>query len=456
MKLAKSRVVAASRRGSAMIAALLVVFAVATLSMIHIQLDLSKAREQRAAVDTKRAFYMAEAGLAEAFNGIVSGKSGNVGTPDEPARFANGIFFATAHEEGLGRVTLTSTGLCGAGRATLSIVVERTSSSVASLGFFGDDMVSIESDAIVDSYDSRLGKYAGSLLQVGEPLPSGARVGSNQSLTVGGSSGATVVYGDARPGPSGVVVRGRNTTISGTTAPFLTASTLAPIVVPTYPAQGSLATSLLKPLLSVPAGERAYDELRVSSATKMVVAGPARIVVGKLVVEALGELAIDASAGPVQIHVTEWLGLKPGSKLATGIADPRSVSLLVSADTVADHDGDGSVDQPVVLGATGSFQGTIYAPGAEVAIPNTLRVFGAVSADRLTVKAGARLHFDVSLLESGDDEDGLPRLVGWRLVELPNVPVVKLRYDALKSLLQSGVTPVDGADAHYDIGVLPN
>jgi Tfp pilus assembly protein PilX len=47
-----------------MIAALLVVFAVATLSMIHIQLDLAKAREQRAAVDTKRAFYLAEAGLA--------------------------------------------------------------------------------------------------------------------------------------------------------------------------------------------------------------------------------------------------------------------------------------------------------------------------------------------------------------------------------------------------------
>jgi Tfp pilus assembly protein PilX len=112
-----------------MIAALLVVFAVATMGMIHVQLDLSRAREQRGAIDTKRAFYMAEAGLAEGFNGIASGKSGNVGTEDEPARFANGVFFTTADDEGDGRVTLTSTGMCGAGRATLSIVIERTSAS---------------------------------------------------------------------------------------------------------------------------------------------------------------------------------------------------------------------------------------------------------------------------------------------------------------------------------------
>lgn len=444
-----------SRRGSAMIAALLVVFAVATLSMIHIQLDLAKAREQRAAVDTKRAFYLAEAGLAEAFNGIVSGKSGNVGTPDEPARFANGVFFTTAYEEGLGRVTLTSTGLCGAGRATLAIVIERTSNSVASMGFFGDQSVHVEANALVDSYDSRQGPYRPPTVPVGGPYPSGARVGSNQSMTVGGSTGTTAVYGDARPGPTGVLVQGNNTTISGSTAPFLTALALPSIMPPQYDNLGSLQTSLLRPLISVPAGERSYDILRATTLTKLVIKGPARVVVRKLVVDSLAELAIDTSAGPVELYVTEWLGLKSGSKFGTGTGDPRSVKLMISANQVADHDGNGTPDQPVILASTGSFSGTIYAPSAAMAIPSSLQVFGAASARNLTIKNGARVHFDTSMMQAGSDEETLPTFVGWKLVELPSVGVVKLRYDALSELLRNGVNVVNSSVAHFSLGVLP-
>ncbi len=452
MKIQKALSAPAERRGTAMIAALLVVFAVATLSLVHVQLDLSKAREQRSAVDTKRAFYMAEAGLAEAFHGVVAGKSGYVGTADEPARFANGIFFTTAKEEGLGRVTLTSTGMCGAGRATLSIVVERSSSAVGAMGFFGDENVSVEANALVDSYDSRNGAYSPGLLGIGGNTGTQARVGSNDSLRVGGTTGSTTVKGDAQPGPTGVLVRGRNTTITGTTAPFLTATTLEPIEVPSYRNLGNITTSLLKPLVTVPAGEASYGELHVGALSKVVVTGPARVVVQKLVVDGMGEFSIDARKGPVEIYVTDWLSMKSGSKLSTGGADPRSISLLVSADQVADHDGNGSVDQPVVLAATGSFEGTLYAPGAAVSIPSTLQVFGAVSSKRLTIKAGAKMHFDVSLLEAGVNETGLPRLMGWRLVELPNVPVVKLRYDALRNLIETGVAPVKSSTAHFDIG----
>lgn len=455
MKLSRSRRAHAARRGSAMIAALLVVFAVATLSLIHVQLDLSKAREQRVAVDTKRAFYMAEAGLAEAFHGVVSGKSGNVGTEDEPARYANGIFFTTAKEEGYGRVTLTSTGMCGAGRATLSILVERTSNGIGAMGFFGDQEVVVEPNAVVDSYDSRRGPYSSGLLGIGNNAGTSARVGSNHNLTVGGSTGTTRVQGDAQPGPSGVLIRGRNTTITGTTAPFLTATELESIQVPTYANQGSVTTSLLKALVTVPAGERAYDKLQVGALSKIVITGPARVVVKKLIVDGLGELKIDASKGPVEVYVTDWLNLKSGSTINTGNADPRSISMLVSASTAADQDGNGSVDQPVMLAGSGSFQGTLYAPGASVAIPSSLQIEGAATAKRLTIRSGARMHFDVSLLEAGSNDTGLPQLMGWRLVELPNVPVVKLRYDALRNLIERGVAPVNSALAHFGIGARP-
>ncbi|MBL8860785.1 MAG: hypothetical protein JNK02_02140 [Planctomycetes bacterium] len=439
------------RRGSAMLAALLVVFAVSTLTMIHIQLDLSKAHEQRGAVDTKRAFYVAEAGLAEAYYGVVTGRSGNVGTEDEPARFANGIFWTTAKEEGLGRVTLTSTGMCGAGRATLALVIERTSRSVASLGFFGDHWLVMEADATVDSYDSSEGRYALPILPVGGPLPDGARVGSNQDLTIG--QGCKVL-GDARPGPAGILVRDGSAVVAGSTSPYELSNEMPPIEVPTFENLGAIATTLLRPIGTIAAGEKAYDTIRVTTGTTLTIKGPARVVVSDLVVDALGQLVFDTTNGPIELYVTDWLAWLPGSLVSTSSQDPRSVSILVTASVVKDQDRNGTPDLPVILGASGSLHGTLYAPQAGVSLPSTLQVFGAVGAKYLLVKAGAKLHFDTSLLEASEEEGALPRLVGWRLVELPNVPVVKLRYDALRSLLQQGVDVKLGSTAHFDIGVL--
>ncbi len=452
MKLSRYQQAPRSRRGGAMVAALLVVFAVATMGMIHVQLDLSKAREQRGAVDSKRAFYMAEAGLAEGFHGIAMGKSGNVGTAEEPARFANGVFFTTADEEGDGRVTLTSTGLCGAGRATLSIVIERTSESAASRGFFGDEQVTVEGGALVDSYDSRVGEYQPPGGQAGE-ASGGARVGCNGSVQVGGSSGVTVVYGDARPGPEGVLVRGRNTTITGTTAPYLTATALPPIEVPSYPSQGSVVTTLFAPLATLAPGDRSYWELHVGRLGKMTILGPSRIVVDQLRVDKGGELVINAADGPVKIYVTGNMNLAKGSKLSTPARDPIAVSLLVSAEQPAGAIPTGT-PPPIQLATTGSFYGTIYAPSANVSIPGTMQVFGAASANRLTVQSNAKLHFDLALLIAGSEEGSLPSLLGWRLIELPDVAIVKLRYDALAELEKAGVDVKHAKNAHFEVGEL--
>jgi hypothetical protein len=81
-----------------------------------------------------------------------------------------------------------------------------------------------------------------------------------------------------------------------------------------------------------------------------------------------------------------------------------------------------------------------------------LQVFGAASADRITVEAKAKLHFDLALLTAGSGEGALPLLLGWRLIELPNVPIVKLRYDALAELEAQGITVRAAKDAHYEIG----
>jgi hypothetical protein len=73
-----------------------------------------------------------------------------------------------------------------------------------------------------------------------------------------------------------VLVRGRNTTISGATAPYLTATALPQVEVPSFPSQGSITTTAAAPLSTISPGDRAYQELHVAKNGKMTILGPSR------------------------------------------------------------------------------------------------------------------------------------------------------------------------------------
>lgn len=444
-------------RGSAILPALVVVVIVATLSMIFLQLSLAKNKEQRSSVDAKRAFYMAEAGLSEGFDGLCIGKSGNVASKDLPAEFGNGLFWVTATENGQGRVTLESTGLCGAGRATLSIVVERQPDTVAALGFFGDQGITVEPGALIDSYDSRAGLYVPLLsLPLGLLAPTGARVGCNSDITVNGSLlSPSTIYGDVRPGPTGTLFRSRYATISGSMAPSTSAITLPSVKLPAVTAVGDFNTAGSGTSTNLARGVQGYDMMYVKPGASLRIVGPAVLVVKKLVVDTGGKLLLDASGGPIKMYVVDGVKMATSSTLASSSTDPLSVSIQVAGSVNKDLDRDGIVDPPVTINSTGNLYGNIYAPGAAMTLPTGLSVFGAVTAKSLTIKTGGKLHFDRALTTGTDDSNGAPRLLGWRIVELPNVPVVKLRFDALRELRAQGLVPLVSRDAHLDIGILP-
>lgn len=435
------RVADPRRRGSVMIAGLLVVFAVATVSAIYLQLSLSKARTQRTGIDTKRSFYMAEAGLAEGFFAVATGESGNVGTEDDPALFADGVFWVEAEECGSGRVSLRSTGLCGAGRTALSMVVERAADTVPSLGFFANTQLTVGSGATIDSYDSRKGLYAAQSLLA--PLANGAQSGSNHDVKVGATLGLTTVYGKVSPGPSGVLSRLGTTLITGSTAPLEHAQPMPEIVVPAYPNEGTCVAD--QRTSQVLGGERGFDLLRAKDHGVLVLQGPLRAVVSELRVDSGASLKFDTTNGPIELIVTDKVELASGSTIASRLIDPRAISIELATDA--------SDPAPQIL-ATGSFCGTIYAPHAAVTIPSSLEIYGAACADTLTLQAGARMHFDRALLEAAEDDTSKPKLLGWRIVQLPTVPLVSLRYDAVTQLLQAGKTLVDAKDSHLSFGVV--
>lgn len=450
MRLVSSSATSRSRAGSALVAALGVVALLAVLSVAYLNSSLSRSSEGAVSADSKRAFYIAEAGLSEAYQGLRIGKSGNVGSDLVPARFGNGVFWVVAEHMGSGRLALKSTGLCGRGRAALSIVVENTGESIAALGVFTGQSMTVRPGCLLDSFDSRLGTYDE------QGSGSEARVGSNSDVSVQGNRAApTTIRGDVAPGPASALTRTANTTITGSTAPRESCEQLPPIAIPEISQHGNMNHANRRQPLEIPGGEHAWGKFTVKTGASAVIYGPATIVADTITIETGANLTIDSSSGPISLYAKQTLDLQSGSTLATPAAAPEGVTLFVDGESGVDLDHDGVVDQPVTLDATGEFYGTLYAPKADVTVPSSLEIFGALSARSLVLAEAARVHFDRALASAPPGASSLPQTLCWRIVELPPLPLVRQRRDPFVALRLAGITPIDACDAHYAIGSVP-
>src|SRR5206468_10450427 len=104
------------------------------------------------------------------------------------------------------------------------------------VGFFGVNSIRM-SGGIADSYDSAAGTYASQV--VGGHASDSGSVGSNGNITL---SGSAQIWGDATPGPTGIVSGAAG--VHGSTAPAAADVTLAPYVYsPPIASAGNLATS---------------------------------------------------------------------------------------------------------------------------------------------------------------------------------------------------------------------
>ena len=145
-----------AEQGSALALSLFCVTLVASAGAAYLQLTTSISRGQRAEVETTQAFYLAEAGLAEGFQAVRMGRTGQVGSATLPVRFGDGLLWVDAETIENGQVKLTATGLSGSGRAALSYVVQP---SEMQLGIFASEEMIIDQVIMVDGYNSELGSY---------------------------------------------------------------------------------------------------------------------------------------------------------------------------------------------------------------------------------------------------------------------------------------------------------
>lgn len=421
-----------ARRGSALVLSLVAVATVVVLAASFSQFASSVANRQTQAVNRKRAFYMAEAGLSEAFAGLTCGKSGNVGSPEAPALFGDGVFWVEATELGPGVVRLESTGMVGTGRAELALVARRGEASVAALGAFSEGSLALGQGSLVDAYDSSKGAYE---LQADK---SGAVLGSNGDISVAGELlYPTMVNGDVTHGPDGMFKSSENVNITGSTGPALEATELPPVEVPELALGQPQVHSSPYPLV-ISAGSVGYESLTIGPGAEVIIQGPAHVVLGSLSVEATAQLTFETSQGHVALYVTDALELASGSILTTSSSKPEDVIIQVPGETA----------KPIALRANGSFHGVFFAPDASVTLGKAFELFGALVAESLTFEGAAKLHFDLHLAQLAG-ESALPEMLSWRIVELASAST-DLATDPFKILgVDKNLLPVP-SKAHAD------
>lgn len=457
MKRRLGRVAQGGRAGSALLASLMIVIVISGLGVVMVQLHSSVTKKQVQAIDQRRAFYVAEAGLSEAFLAVSQGKSGNVGSQAVPASFGRGLYWVEAAELDDGDVALFSTGLCGTGRFAVSAVIRRSTTPLASLGVFADSEMVIEAGVQVDGFDSDAGSFETQALGTGEDSTTGAgaRLCSNGDIVLEssgifpGGPEATAVFGDLRPGPNAAVLMGSGASVTGSTAPAESVVAVPPVSVPALESEGELVHAGSSPAV-LTAREVRYDRVRVESGSALTLEGPLTLVVGALELAAGAELIVDTSTGPVCVYCTESCDLEEGSVLSASGSDPTSAALFITASDSVDADGDGDLEHPVRIRATGEFHGAIYVPSTTLSIPSGLRLFGAVAADRVVLEAGARISVDEALAQKSAGVSALPRLICWRIVALPDTPLVSLRLDPKAQLQLKGVEPTESHQAHLE------
>lgn len=464
-----------ARRGSALWIVLAVSTALAALCAVILQLTGSFTRRQLAEEHDTRAFYIAEAGLSEAYHALTCGGTGRIGSMEEPARYGDGLLWVDATELGERRIQLDSTGLSGMGRAALTLIVERIALPP---GVFVDGDFTGEGDFLIDGYDSRVGPYAsqvvdpsllGSLTEiVGATVETVTATVETVLEPVTGSGG---LLGGGLLGDAGAGRRG------GGPAPVL-APVLAPVysgapLTPTGSADvhtaggGSLGSNgdirLQGPIrvwgdaLPAPGGALEIGggavvsgveqpraellELEPVLVPEIELGAPIDHAEALPLVVAPGEaghasLRVRAGAqaivrGPLVLRLGS-LSVEPGGALVLDDLDGR---LDVYVDGAVDFAPGAQVEvtatdpsrltlqvaggADVRLAADSQFHGVVYAPAAAVAVQPPFELYGMLVAGRLAIGDGARLHCDTGL----DGEAGplaLPRLLSWSVAPVPD------------------------------------
>jgi hypothetical protein len=461
-----------------------VLVGIAALSAAVFGINSAVTRRQLHSVNNKRAFYLAETGLSEAYVGLQTGGSGEIGSMAQPAVVDGGYVWVETERDEAGRLTLRSTGMYQSGRSTLEMVVERVRRPI---GIFADEEINFEIPFLTDGYDSETsdyyeqaglptvtispGDYVHDNLSVdvvriaemyydyvlregdtfwyvnsvprnpimrtidarvhfdsleetspvlGQTTGGGGALGSNGPIRLSGAGGPVEVHGDLVPGPESDVRIEQGALVTGDTTPRDEVLVLDPVSVPAISLLPGFVHASSIPRV-IPAADIGYQSIEVAPGCELILTGPGNLVVGDLRLRTDSLMTVANENGTVNVYVLDSVDFEIESKVKVASLDPKDLSLQV-ADT----------GLTVSLRADTQFHGMVYAPSSHVVIGREFEVFGMLVGNTLSIDPYARLHFDSGILgDSGAVP--VPELISWRTVDIP-AAVAQHRGDPLEVL----------------------
>ena len=402
-----------ARRGSTLIFVVMVLAAVAMLSLSLVSVLNSSQRELQGSREDLSALYVCEAGLSAALRDIALGGAGDQGSQNEPIEYGTSDFYVEVGDLGDDRMQLRSIGRDDRSEVGVELVVRRVSETIFEYAAFGDESMHMDSNSRTDSYDSDLGTYASQASGAGNDYHANENgdVGSNANVTMNSN---IAVWGDAAPGPSGTVVHSGTGIITGSTTPAAVVVELPPIEVPVI---ASLGPGVFN-TQNLASGEYHYTAFQVNTGQVLTIAGPATIICDNFTLKSNSQIKVDATNGPVEFYVMNDFIMNSSSSVYSLTNTPLDVEFNLLSDNIIDPDVSVDLDD-VEFESNSKIFGTLYAPNAEVVIDSNFELFGALVARRVNLDSNCRMHYDEALGES--DMDGVYEFQSlcWRLVSVP-------------------------------------
>lgn len=383
----RMRAAAPERRGTILIAVLVVVFTLGGLVMGLLQIGSSFHREQNSQEQQEVALQLCEAGLAEAIAGLRNGMTGTIGSQADPVRFGNGLFWTTTVPAGNDILKVTAASMIGSARECTVRFVFHYSDSLFDTTIFANRSLEISSNVLIDSFDSDVSTYA-DLVAMSATGQGNKRaiVQSNSDIRL---DSATELHGDAHAGKNSNLSKASNAKLTGSEELMPEDRILPPVIVPPIPMAGNLVAS--GPADVLPPGDYGFVDIRTTVGSQLTITGPARIVVDDFLVRANSDLILDSAAGPIEFYVLGDLEFRSNSTVVT--TDGSATSLTINLA--------GGAGQEAIFRSNGEVYGSIYGPGTSIDIASNFELFGAVAGEEIFLASNTQIHFDEALRASG-------------------------------------------------------
>lgn len=398
MKLNLKRSGRGAQGGAALIYATVISVAIAgmCLALLMVNQRTSKARAQ--SQNDQRSFYAAEAGLSDAFmrltEGVVAWPEDEpllLGSSEAPIAFGTTSYWVEVDLIDDHTYSLTSTGIDGTARERLELVISEAPSGFFQYAAFGDTGVVVDSNSLVDSFDSSLGPYNSQVKGGHAYAKENGDVGSNGDILLKAN---TKIHGDAHSGPGHVVDDSKpGAVVTGSTDPADAKVDMPPIDVPVLASAGTYAGSSS---LVLGPGQVHYSSITMKGHTKLTLVGPATVVVDKFLLKTNAELKFDTTGGPVDLYATGDFVLQSNSSVTTPSSSALDVTLYLSGNNMTK-----TPATQVQLASNAQFVGAIYAPKLKVSLSSNFDIYGSIMCGSLDLSSNTGIHFDEALRFDG-------------------------------------------------------